>query len=75
MLAAIRWASSRVMSFAAERLAGFILEIDIASACPLWSRTMKHSWPSFVRVIDRPGRRELGLQDFVSFGRAIQDNN
>jgi hypothetical protein len=48
MLAAIRRVSSRVSSLAAAPASGLVLEIECPSACPVASRTMKQSWPSFI---------------------------
>jgi hypothetical protein len=50
IFAAIRRASARVSSLAAERRARLVLEIDVVSACPLWSRMTKAA-PDAVALI------------------------
>ena len=59
ILAAIRLASSRVSKPAALRRPGSSSKYTKASACPLWSRTMKHGWASST-VHGGGKRRELG---------------
>jgi hypothetical protein len=57
---AIRLASSRVSKPAAVRRPGSSSKYTKASACPLWSRTMKHGWVSST-VHGGGKRRELGI--------------